>query len=107
MDDMRALKVMPPDLITRVTEYVPENVRFIQKIMDRGFAYTMAGSVYFDTTAFDGAAIHGENTGDQELKHWYLKLEPWSKNNKDKADEGEGRNTLPCRKDSEKVKLWA
>jgi len=91
MEDMRALRVQPPDLLTRVTEFVPEIVRFIEKVVSRGFAYEVDGSVYFDTQAFDGA-VNGREYGDEdkELKHWYLKLEPWSKNNNDRAEEGEG-----------------
>jgi cysteinyl-tRNA synthetase len=83
---MRALNVQPPDLLTRVTEFVPEIVRFIEKVVSRGFAYEADGSVYFDTQAFDGAT----NGRDDKLKHWYLKLEPWSKGNNERAEEGEG-----------------
>jgi cysteinyl-tRNA synthetase len=91
MEDMHALRVQPPDLLTRVTEFVPEIVRFIKKIVSRGFAYEADGSVYFDTQAFDGAVNSRERgVEDEELKHWYLKLEPWSKGNNERADEGEG-----------------
>lgn len=55
-DDMRALNVLDPDVLTRVTEYVPEVVNFIQKIIDNGFAYATAdGSVYFDIASFEKA----------------------------------------------------
>jgi cysteinyl-tRNA synthetase len=33
--DMEALNVLPADCLTRVSEYVPEIVDFIQKIIDR------------------------------------------------------------------------
>jgi cysteinyl-tRNA synthetase len=89
MQDMKALRVQPPDLLTRVTEYVPETVAFIAKIMDRGLAYAIDSDVYFDTRAFDGAAL-GSTGEDAQIKHWYLKLEPWSKSNSERAEEGEG-----------------
>jgi cysteinyl-tRNA synthetase len=95
MDDMRALRVQPPDLLTRVTEFVPEIVQFIEKVVSRGFAYEAEGSVYFDTQAFDGAVNGRERgPGDQDLKHWYLKLEPWSKSNNERAEEGEGTSRI-------------
>ena len=35
-DDMARLNVMPPDAITRVSDYVPEIITYIQTIMDNG-----------------------------------------------------------------------
>jgi cysteinyl-tRNA synthetase len=77
--DMARLRVREPDTVTRVTEYIPEVVQFIEQIVRNEYAYIVDGSVYFDTNAFDG------HDG-----HFYAKLEPWSKGNRDKADEGEG-----------------
>lgn len=77
---MRRLRVREPDTITRVTEYVPEIVGFVEKVIQNGYAYVVDGSVYFDTNAFDG-----------KRGHFYAKLEPWSKGNKEKMEEGEGK----------------
>lgn len=78
-EDMAALNCLPPDVITRVTEYVPEIVEFVKKIEDNGFAYaTSSGSVYFDIAAFEKAGNH------------YARLEPWNRNNKDLQADGEG-----------------
>ena len=57
-DDMDRLGVRRPDVVTRVTEYVPEIVAYIARIMSNGYAYASGGSVYFDTDAFQGAGHH-------------------------------------------------
>ncbi|KAI8993929.1 tRNA synthetases class I (C) catalytic domain-containing protein [Trametes punicea] len=77
--DMRRLRVREPDTLTRVTEYVPEIVSFVEGIINNGFGYVVDGSVYFDTRAFDKAEGHS-----------YAKLEPWSKGNRELLEEGEG-----------------
>lgn len=77
--DMARLRVRPPDTLTRVTEYVPEIVAFVQKIISNGYGYASEGSVYFDTKAFDNSD-----------GHVYAKLQPWSKGDRTLLEEGEG-----------------
>lgn len=76
---MKRLHVREPDTLTRVTEYVPETVAFVEQVIKNGCAYESEGSVYFDTNAFEG-----------KEGHFYAKLEPWSKGNREKVEEGEG-----------------
>ncbi|KAI6224150.1 Cysteinyl-tRNA synthetase [Aphelenchoides besseyi] len=72
--DMDALNVRQPDVITRVSEYIPEIVEFTQKIIDNGYGYkTSDGSVYFDTEAFN-------------RKHQYAKLVPEAYRDKDSIE---------------------
>lgn len=88
MEDMRALNCLDPDQITRVTEYGPQIIAFVEKIQGNGFAYkTSDGSIYFDIEAFEAA----QNT--------YARLEPWNRNDKDLQADGEGSLT---KKSSEK-----
>ena len=54
-EDMAALGVRPPTILTRVTEYVPETVAFIESIIAKGLAYESNGSVYMDIGCLRGA----------------------------------------------------
>ncbi|UNI16819.1 Cysteine--tRNA ligase [Purpureocillium takamizusanense] len=78
-EDMNALNVLVPDQLTRVTEYVPQIVCFVEKIVANGFGYaTPDGSVYFDIDSFEKAG------------HSYSRLEPWNKNDRALQADGEG-----------------
>lgn len=76
---MKNLNVELPEVITRVSEFVPEIVRYIEKIIANGYAYESNGSVYFDVQKFNDGK-----------KHRYAKLEPTSVDDKEKLLEGEG-----------------
>ncbi|KAG8422675.1 cysteinyl-tRNA synthetase [Metarhizium acridum] len=78
LEDMDNLNVLRPDVITRVTEYMPQIAKFVEQIVDKGFAYEAEGSVYFDIAAF------------QKAGNTYARLRPDSKNDKALQEEGEG-----------------
>ncbi len=50
--DEAALLIDPADVFPRATEHVPEMLRLVQRLLARGLAYVVAGSVYFDTAAW-------------------------------------------------------
>ncbi|UKZ71232.1 uncharacterized protein TrAtP1_012194 [Trichoderma atroviride] len=59
--------------------YVPQIVRFVEKIVANGFGYACPdGSVYFDIDSFEKAG------------HSYSRLEPWNKNDRVLQADGEG-----------------
>ncbi|XP_013786012.1 cysteine--tRNA ligase, cytoplasmic-like isoform X1 [Limulus polyphemus] len=89
--DMEALNVLPPDVVTRVSEYVPEIVAYIRKIIENGMAYESQGSVYFDTGKFD-----------QTPNHHYAKLVPEAYGDSQALEEGEGDLSISDNKLNEK-----
>lgn len=52
-EDMASLRVLPPDIQPRAAGHVPEQVDMILELIEKGFAYEVNGSVYFDVTADD------------------------------------------------------
>uniref|UniRef100_A0A8C3FZ86 Cysteine--tRNA ligase, cytoplasmic n=1 Tax=Cyclopterus lumpus TaxID=8103 RepID=A0A8C3FZ86_CYCLU len=89
--DMEALNVLPPDVLTRVSEYVPEIVEFVRQVVSNGFGYESSGSVYFDTVKFDSGPQHS-----------YGKLVPEAVGDQKALQEGEGDLSISADRLSEK-----
>ncbi len=73
--------MLPPDVLTRVSEYVPEVITYVHKIITNGFAYESNGSVYFDVAKFSSSPDHR-----------YAKLVPEAVGDLRAIAEGEGNH---------------
>jgi len=51
-EDTQLLRVSPADHYPRATEHIPDMVKLIKGLLDKGYAYVRAGSVYFSIAKF-------------------------------------------------------
>ncbi len=59
LDDLKALGCREPHVKPRATEYIPEIIALIEKLITRGVAYKAAdGSVYFSITKYQGCGCN-------------------------------------------------
>ena len=54
LDDLASLAIRPVDVHPRATEKIPEMIEIISKLLERGHAYDVDGSVYFAIGSFPG-----------------------------------------------------
>ncbi|KAF5828717.1 tRNA synthetases class I (C) catalytic domain-containing protein [Dunaliella salina] len=94
MEDMTSLGVRMPDVLTRVSEYIPEVVSYIERIVSNGMAYSSQGSAYFDTIKFRSSG------------HTYGKLKPWAVGAASLAGEGEANFETREKKCPQDFALW-
>jgi cysteinyl-tRNA synthetase len=50
--DRELLNIETPEIIARATDHIPDMVRLIQKLEEKGFAYRSEGSIYFRVSQF-------------------------------------------------------
>lgn len=53
-DDERALGILPATVFPRATAHVPEMIALIERLVGRGLAYAVEGTVYFAVKRFPG-----------------------------------------------------
>ena len=51
-EDMDTLGVIRPDISPRPSCHVPEQIELIKELLDKGYAYEVSGSVYFEVAKF-------------------------------------------------------
>ncbi len=62
--DMDALGVVRPDISPRASGHIPEQIKMIERLLEKGYAYvTDSGNVYFDVYG-------GRNTASCRIAAW-------------------------------------
>ncbi|MDQ2917763.1 MAG: cysteine--tRNA ligase [Pseudomonadota bacterium] len=49
-DDIAALDILPPDVLSRATDHIPEQIAFIADLERGGYVYRTSDGLYFDTS---------------------------------------------------------
>jgi len=64
-EDMAALGALPPTVVPRATEHIPQMIAMIGRLIDSGHAYQAEGHVLFNVTSMpDYGAFSGRNRDD-------------------------------------------
>ncbi|MBI2344647.1 cysteine--tRNA ligase [Candidatus Dependentiae bacterium] len=66
--DMQKLNCKRPEYEPRVTEVIPQIIKFIQKLIDKNFSYVVNGSVYYRVSKFKSyGALSKQSIKDLEI----------------------------------------
>ncbi|MDY3857877.1 MAG: cysteine--tRNA ligase [Muribaculaceae bacterium] len=62
-DAMARLNVLPPSIEPHASGHIIEQIAYIQRILDAGYAYVENGSVYFDVPRYNAEHHYGKLSG--------------------------------------------
>jgi cysteinyl-tRNA synthetase len=65
LEDSDLVGIERADLYPRATEHIPEMIEIIRALLDKGHAYEVDGTVYYDVTTFPGYGKLSGNTLDR------------------------------------------
>ena len=66
-EDAARLNIRPPAQYPHATQYIPQMIELIEKLIARGHAYEVGGTVYFDIASFPAYGKLSRNTTDKLL----------------------------------------
>jgi len=55
--DMDSLNILRPEYEPRATEYIPQMIKFIKRLIEKGMAYQTGSNVYYETAKFKNYGI--------------------------------------------------
>ena len=61
--DMEALNVLPPSIEPHASGHIIEQIEYVKKILESGYAYESCGSVYFDVEKYNRDHHYGKLSG--------------------------------------------
>ena len=68
MEDTNSINIEPATMHPRATENIPEIIDFVQKLIDKGFAYVVDGDVYYRARKFKNyGQLSGQSIDDLEV----------------------------------------
>lgn len=68
MEDTNAVNIEPATMHPRATENIPEIIDFVQKLIDKGYAYVVDGDVYYRARKFKNyGQLSGQSIDDLEV----------------------------------------
>jgi cysteinyl-tRNA synthetase len=65
LEDTKAIGIEPAQVYPKATEHVPEMIALTERLIDKGHAYEVDGTVYYDVRSFPGYGKLSGNTLDK------------------------------------------
>ena len=57
MDDLEKLDVETPEIVCKATEHIEDMIKYVQKLLENGYAYETSTAIYFDVSKLDEYGI--------------------------------------------------
>ena len=57
MEDLAKLNVETPEVICKATDHITDMIKYVQKLLEKGYAYETSTAIYFDVSKLDEYGI--------------------------------------------------
>jgi cysteinyl-tRNA synthetase len=75
LEDERRLNILPAHVFPRASQHIPEMIAIVQRLLERGYAYEVDGTVYYDVSEFADYGKLSGNRLDKLRAGWRVKVE--------------------------------
>ncbi len=84
LDHTDAINIVRADLYPKATEHIAQIIEVVTKLIERGHAYEIEGSIYYDVTTFPAyGALSGQSLDAMRAAHRLDAVDPRKRNHQD------------------------
>ncbi|MDP9243550.1 MAG: cysteine--tRNA ligase, partial [Chloroflexota bacterium] len=70
LEDEALLNILPADVMPRATDHIPEMIDLTARLLDKGLAYEIDGTIYYDVSEFPGyGQLSGQKVEETHAGH--------------------------------------
>jgi cysteinyl-tRNA synthetase len=70
LDDEALLNILPADIMPKASDHVPEMIEMTRTLLDKGLAYEVDGTIYYDVSEFPGyGQLSGQKVDETHAGH--------------------------------------
>ena len=70
LEDEALLNILPADVLPKATDHIPEMISLTERLLAKGLAYEVDGTVYYDVSAFPGyGKLSGQRVAEMHAGH--------------------------------------
>jgi cysteinyl-tRNA synthetase len=95
---MSEFNILLPNITTRISDYIPEIIKCIEKIIQNGYTYTLNSSIYFDSIQFI------KQHSNEDLKSYLIN--DICSSNQDEETSSASKDTIIYKKSNLDFVLW-
>ena len=79
-DDLRDLNIEIPEVICKATEYIPEMLKYVKELVEKGYAYETSTAIYFDVSKLDKYPVLSNLNVEEQKAGARVDVDPEKKN---------------------------
>jgi cysteinyl-tRNA synthetase len=80
LENRKKMNFLKPHIICKATEHIPEMIKMVQILLDKGYAYEISDGIYFDTSKFPAYGQLSGNTLKQLKEGARVEVNPEKRN---------------------------
>lgn len=79
-EDLKALNIQMPEIICKATDHIQDMINYVQKLMEKGYAYETSTAIYFDVSKLDKYPVLSNLDVEKQKAGARVKVDPEKRN---------------------------